>query len=33
MSEKIKIPEILLDDREDITEEVPKEIEDGTLIE
>jgi len=33
MSEKIKIPEILLDDREDVTEEVPKEIEDGTLIE
>jgi len=34
MSDKFKLPEgLTFDDREDITEEVPKEIEDGTLIE
>jgi hypothetical protein len=34
MSEKFKLPEgLTFDDGEDITEEVPKEIEDGTLIE
>tara|TARA_Y100001938_G_scaffold90774_1_gene124414 strand:- start:639 stop:4832 length:4194 start_codon:yes stop_codon:yes gene_type:complete len=34
MSDKFKLPEgLTFDDKEDVTEEVPKEIEDGTLIE